>query len=142
MKPLELSRNLFTSVDRIIEKWRFLHQQLKNTQLEEYDVLHFMELHDLSASEGYRAYKLTQEILRKRREFKNELNELAPIVNFINNNLSDSRKGEKRTKLLEKVEEITHINENSAELKEYRVRILKEIFGETMKQNKRKNKDG
>lgn len=69
---------------------------IRKLEQETQDLLHFIELKNLNAMEGYKAYKDLQRVRKERREIKNENELLAPIVDTLQgmkNKLSDLDRG-------------------------------------------------
>ena len=67
-------------------KARYENDQLLMDQYndETNDMLHYIELLDLNAASGYRAYKRLSEIRRERRICKEEMEILQPLYDFFN----------------------------------------------------------
>lgn len=60
---------------------------MEQYQQETVDLWHYAELHkDLGVVEGFSFYKRTRETCRKRRDCKNEMELLQPVVNFLADN--------------------------------------------------------
>lgn len=79
------------------------------------DIYHYIEFHDLSASDGFKVYKKTQEILRRRRTIKDEVE----LGYSIKDHLTNFRP---QGKIENKI--------NRLETRQYVPRVLKELFEE------------
>lgn len=76
----------------IPSRYKQNEEMLRKLDQETQDLLHFIELKNLNAMEGYKAYKDLQRVRKERREIKNENELLAPIVDTLHgmkNKLSD-----------------------------------------------------
>jgi len=65
--------------------------EIKNIEKQITDYLHYIELVDLNASEGFRAYKELQAIQKERRRLKDDnelLKHIYPALKSLRNNLS------------------------------------------------------
>lgn len=130
-KALDLSEKLFDVTEEIKKEWKKLHRQLEIEQQKRTDVNHYIEFHNLNAAQGYEAYKLLQEILKSRKEIKDKIEEMKPIIEFVNSNpISNPNK---HNSINNKINKINDKNKRSYETKKYRVRVMTGIFGNTMK---------
>ena len=131
-KSLDYAKELFDLAEEIRLHWKELHNKLSIADQKRSDVEHFIEINpNLNASQGNNAYKLLKEILEERRLIKNEIEELQPTLNFINN--SQLTNPVKKRELYEIISNKRDINSNDAENKKYKVRVLTDIFGEVIK---------
>lgn len=131
-KSLDYAKELFDLAEEIRLHWKELHNKLSIADQKKSDVEHFIEINpNLNASQGYNAYKLLKEILEERRLIKNEIEELQPTLNFINN--SQLTNPVKKRELYEIITNKRDINSNDAENKKYKVRVLTDIFGDVIK---------
>jgi len=78
-KMRELTEQLLELSKEITEESKGLANNLSTIDREVNDLYHFIEINDLSASAGYKAYKDLQDCLRRRRVAKDDL-ELANIL--------------------------------------------------------------
>ena len=60
-------------LQRLPETKEYLRQDLKQIEKQKLDARHYIEFGTFNAAQGYKAMKTYQEILRKRRKIKNEL---------------------------------------------------------------------
>lgn len=72
----EKVKELADFVKNLEERKLFLMSQIQMLDLELVDIQHAAEFYDLSASQGYKLYKLMHEVTTKRREFKDELTKI------------------------------------------------------------------
>lgn len=86
-KPVNMNYNLVEQIKNIkvfvknLEDRRlFLMSQIQILDLELVDIQHAAEFYDLSASQGYKLYKLMHEVTIKRRGFKNELQQINLLL--------------------------------------------------------------
>ena len=130
-KAIELTNNLFNASESIRNEWKELHNRLSIADQTRMDVEHFIEPSvNLNASQGYKAYRLLKEVLEERREIKNQIEELRPVFEFANAPfLTDVKK---KNDVIKRVKNKHHLNENADELKKYNVRILTDVFGDTI----------
>ena len=77
------------------------------------DIEHYIEFNNLSASQGYKAYKLLKRCLEERRNIKNELGQLASVSKM---NIGFAGSGNMQ-KSLERINN-----------KQYTPRVLTELF--------------
>ena len=127
-KTLAIANQLKSSFDEVFAYRRELGENLSLVDKKRSDVEHFMEIsQDKNASEGYALYKMLREILRERREIKNEIDELDILIKWIrekgiaeNHNLG---------KTITEVESKIAHNSSEESAKSYRVRVLTEVFG-------------
>lgn len=94
-------------------KYLQLKSRQQDIEKEIVDVYHAMEFYNLSASKGFKLYKIMQEKLRKRREVKDEIYKLELIFSSKMEKESVSYVGK----------QLEHMNE-----KEYVPRVLLELF--------------
>lgn len=72
-------------ITRYEENQRLWDETDKQTQ----DILHFIELSEnMNAANGYKAYKKLAEVRRNRRQYKNEIDLLQPLYEYLTNNMS------------------------------------------------------
>lgn len=74
-----------------------ISDSMSKIDLELSDVYHYIEFSTLNAADGYRAYKLLQEVLRRRRAIKNEL-ALMQTLKAAQKALNEVQKGIERRK--------------------------------------------
>lgn len=87
--------------------------QLKRVENEMCDVQHYIEFCNLNAAQGYKAYKMLQDILIKRRSIKNELDVLQIILG---------------KRISESVVEQIQRSVARMDVRQYEPRVLKELF--------------
>lgn len=84
------------------KKLEELTRNLSNIDKACTDLDHYMELHNLSASEGWKAYKQKQKLLKVRRNVKNKIfayqKIVEPLKNYVNGNIYKSIEGLKNQK--------------------------------------------
>ena len=73
---LKYMHNFFTSIDQEVNN---ISQELSNVDLEQQDILHYIENNNLNASGYAKVGKLLKEIRLKRRNIKNDLDKLNAI---------------------------------------------------------------
>lgn len=73
---LKYMHKFFTSIDQEIND---ILQELSNVDLEQQDILHYIENNKLNASGYAKVGKLLKEIRLKRRKIKNDLDKLSTI---------------------------------------------------------------
>ncbi len=130
---MELKDNLFDSTDQIFKEWKELHNELSIADKKRSDVEHYIEFFNLNAAQGYKAYKMLKDILQERREIKNKIEELKPLVDFSNG--FNLRNLNKRKQIEKRINDKIQLNMCSTESKRYQVRVMTEIFGDVMKAN-------
>ena len=111
-KLLNMGNEMKTNKNRLVH-------ELSITDKKILDIQHYIEIYNLNAAEGYKAYKLLKETLEERRKIKDELKESSSLSsslctsgNIINQSVTNAKQ--------------------RLENRHYKVRIMKEIFGETM----------
>ena len=73
---LKYMHEFFTSIDKEIDN---IVQELSNVDLEQQDILHYIENNNLNASGYAKVGKLLKEVRIKRRNIKNDLDKLNSI---------------------------------------------------------------
>ena len=91
-----------------------LQSSLSNIDKEVLDLEHYIEFYNFNASKGYKAYKMLQETLIKRREIKNSIQKCNIIWNGNIRDFVDDRAIGKQVKNIDN--------------KKYKARILNELF--------------
>ena len=66
--------------DEIDQNYFSLKRDLEIVEKEIIDIYHAMEFYDLSASKGYKIYKMMQERLQRRREIKDDLEKIKIMM--------------------------------------------------------------
>ena len=89
---LKYMHKFFTSIDQEIND---ILQELSNVDLEQQDILHYIENNNLNASGYAKVGKLLKEIRLKRRKIKNDLDNLTRKYNnkFIEKDIIGAIKG-------------------------------------------------
>lgn len=67
----------------IPERHKQNKDELEQIRKEELDLLHLIELTNMNASEGFKAYKELQKVLQRRRKLKDENELLTPLAETI-----------------------------------------------------------
>lgn len=117
---LKYMHKFFTSIDKEIEN---ISEELSNVDLEQQDILHYIENNNLNAGSYAKVGKLLKDVRKRRRDIKNDFEKLQSIRDnfarkyndkFIANDISKALKGVEmlknkttyinRTKILEKLE--------------------------------------
>ena len=130
-KALELADSLFSTSEEIKAEWKDLSNKQSIADQKISDVEHFIELsNNLNASQGYKAYKLLKEVLEERRNIKDKIDELRPLLSFINKTPLINPK--EKTSLIRGLNKVKNNNDNASEVKSYKVRVLTDIFGDTI----------
>jgi hypothetical protein len=105
--------------------WDNLHSQLSICDKKLVDLDHVQEFYDFNASQGYKLYKMRKDVLVERRDIKNEIEEFRPLIEktgeFENNKIKDV------------IHKIVEKNDTQATSKTYKVRVLTELFGNSLK---------
>jgi len=96
-----------------------LKERLSNLDLEEQDLLHFIEFGKINARDGYKLAKAIKEVRIKRRDVKNRF-EL--IKNSLNLHITKERSIEEVFKIVEST--INKAEESSKREKKYTTRII------------------
>jgi len=131
-KPLELIEQLKQSIQEIADYKTLLNNQLSTVDKKVSDILHYIELSEnLNSVQGYNAYKLLREVTRERREIKNKIDEM----NYLNQYMVQKSLAELTTldKVSANVTKAHAKNISEDNTKRYEVRVLTELFGETIK---------
>ena len=116
----ELNQKLLNIANEMKSNKKKLYHDLEIVEKKIKDIQHYIEIYNVNAAEGYKAYKLLQESLKERRVIKDELFEMKPIVDSLYNS------GNNVNNTVSKVKQ-------RLENRKYNVKILKEVFGKTMK---------
>ena len=88
---LKYMHKFFTSIDKEIND---IYQELSNVDLEEQDILHYIENNNLNAGGYAKVGKLLKDVRIRRREIKNDLDKL--------NSVRDNLKKKYNNKFIEK----------------------------------------
>ena len=131
-KSLELIEQLKKSIQEISDHKHYLNNQLSTVDKKVSDILHYIELSEnLNSVQGYNAYKLLREVTRERREIKNKIDEMNYLNQYmVQKSLAELTALDKVSANVTKVH-TKNISEDST--KRYEVRVLTELFGETIK---------
>ena len=76
-QALKSVRDIYVNYPKIYEQ---LQEELRKLDMETQDLLHYMELKNLDVQRGYIAYKELQEVRQKRRQVKDQIEILEPIM--------------------------------------------------------------
>jgi prefoldin subunit 5 len=120
METLNSIDIIIKEINNINEKKKHLKEELSMYDKQISSIYHELEVSKINACQGYKVAKRLQEILRKRRVVKNQLNEINTFFQSIeiNNLLKKLEKTRKNVKNL--------INNQNKVIKDYGV--LKNIF--------------
>lgn len=72
-------KNFFENIDKLKID---LEKEIKRTELERNDLLHELELGKLNAVEMTRVAKVLKDVLKERRQYKDELNKVVTLKSF------------------------------------------------------------
>lgn len=72
-------KNFFENIDKLKID---LEKEIKRTELERNDLLHELELGKLNAVEMTRVAKVLKDVLKERRQYKDELNKVMTLKGF------------------------------------------------------------
>ena len=73
-------------LNTIESDWDNLHDEIKQSEYEQEDFLHEIELSPLNSYEGFVITKKLQEVRQRRRELKNLKEVLLPLKDFLDHN--------------------------------------------------------
>lgn len=111
------STELFSVLEETSRKLKIRKQHLTTAlsvvDRKKTDIEHYIEFYNLSASQGYKAYKILNDCLCERRAIKNELEQIDDVLRM---NIGFISKGKLQGALAR------------AEDKRYTPRVLKELF--------------
>lgn len=79
----DTATNIRNAIRDIPTRYKQNEELIRKLDQETQDLLHFIELKNLNAMEGYKAYKDLQRVRKERRAIKNENELLAPIVDTL-----------------------------------------------------------
>lgn len=128
VNSVELATKFSNVVEEIKTTRNNLIKELSSVDLKVSDVQHYIEGRNLNAVEGFKAYKLLQDILRERRVIKNKISEIEPVYySLIVTNKLDNKAKDIEKKVL------TIQNRNS--ISGYNVKVLKDVFGERIERS-------
>lgn len=86
LRPEETLRSFVKFLKDVKARYDFAVDELERCERETQDILHYIELGDnLNAMKGFKAYKSLSEIRRRRRIYKNELELLKPVYQYLLN---------------------------------------------------------
>lgn len=84
LHPVDELRKISAFFADVRSRYEENQRLIEQYQKEQSDLWHFAELHDnLDGPAGYRFYKATRESCRKRRDCKNEMELLEPVIQFM-----------------------------------------------------------
>ena len=128
VNSVELAAKFSNVVEEIKTTRNNLIKELSSVDLKLSDVQHYIEGRNLNAVEGFKAYKLLQDILKERREIKYKISEIEPIYHslIVTNKLDNKAKD-----IEKKVSSIQNRNSISY----YNVKVLKDVFGERIERS-------
>lgn len=111
------AEELILEIEELVKALKKRKEQLPNEQSvvdkERCDIEHYIEFNCLSASEGYKAYRMLKDCLDRRRAIKNEMEMIDSALRISVSNVKPAR-----------VAKIIHSPEN----KKYEPRVRKELF--------------
>ena len=114
------TKKLQLAVSQTPQRIAELNKVIQRADWEEQDLLHLAELDNFNASEGYKIAKMIQKARLKRRDAKDELDELQGIKKIMNNN----SKFEAHVNLLNKN---TEDEDNKKAKRKYNVRVRTDL---------------
>lgn len=130
-KSLKYATELFDTISIIKNEWENLANELSETDKKILDVEHYIEISkSLNAAQGYNAYKLLKDVLEERRHIKDQIDEMRPLMRTIQQSNLNEQKA--MGSLYQSIKDRNRISKNEAENRKYNVRVLTEIFGETI----------
>lgn len=125
----KIANEMYNQLEKVQNFYNHLREEQSKVDLAISDVEHFVEISsNLNAAEGYNTYKMLRSLLRRRREIKDTISELRPLINSARPN--DILKYKDNT--LREVQEQAKIN--SSEDRHYNTRILTKIFGDKIQE--------
>lgn len=83
LKGTEMSTLIRDNIQNVINTYEYNIHRIEELNKLSTDLTHEIEWSNCSASEGYKLYKEYQNVLRERRECKNENDSLRPLYNFL-----------------------------------------------------------
>jgi len=130
-KSLKYATDLFDIITIVKDEWEKLRNYLSIADKKILDVEHYIEISkSLNASQGYNSYKLLKDILEDRRRIKDQISELQPLIKVIEeSNLNTSKV---MGSLYQSIKDKNRISKDEENNRKYNVRVLKELFGETI----------
>jgi len=84
MPVLSLAQNILFSFETLRHDMDTISQKIKDTDSEICDILHDVELTSFNASEGYKLARELQILRKKRREYKEQEEQLDMLRGFVN----------------------------------------------------------
>ena len=113
---------IFEQLNELQEYYDELRHAQSNADQKISDIHHFIEISDnLNAADGYNMYKMLREVLRERREIKDQVAEMRPVMESIN--------PERILKSEKSVVNNIRKQHSNRENRTYRTRVMKEVFG-------------
>lgn len=85
-KSLELTETILNTFVQIEKEFKNLKDEIESTNDETQDILHDIELSNFNAAEGYFMAKKIQDVRRRRRQAKDEMEKLNMIYTYISQN--------------------------------------------------------
>lgn len=135
-KALEMANQFKKSIEDCIKYKEELLNQLSIVDKKKTDIEHYIELSlDLNGAQGYNAYKLLREVLRERREIKDKIDEIWFLSEFMCS--KTLHKEQIINNLIKNIENKHNQNTGIEDAKNYKVRVLKELFGDTISKETR-----
>ena len=123
---------LLNQMQYIIDTQDYLLEQEEVIRNKILDIDHEIELSsDKDIIRGYKMYKLLRDVRRERRIVKDRLEEIKPLVKLVNESVFMSNKN-KINQVCENIETIIEKNVNADVRKAYRVREMRNEFGDTI----------
>lgn len=128
-KSLEYATDLLDVVTIIKDEWKKLSNEISIADKKISDIEHYVEIsNNLNAAQGYNAYKLLKDVLEERRQIKNQMNEMRPLIGAIQkSNLNCGGA------LYQSIKDRHRISKNEENDRIYKVKVLTDIFGEIIK---------
>lgn len=111
------AKRLIAEIEELVTALKKRREQLPSEQSavdkERCDIEHYIEFNSLSASEGYKAYRMLKDCLERRRDIKNEIEMIDNVLRISVSNMKSGR---------------IHKIMNKMETKRYEPRVLNELF--------------
>jgi len=125
LNAVEIMDELINKRHQIQERCTYLKHKIEVIRKKELDLNHVTEIYDFNASQMCKLTIMRKEILRERRSYKDEMEELNPLL-LVLNQASNTSKAYKNIK------KQTYFHKNNEKDRCYNVRVMKELFGDIL----------
>ena len=125
LDALEMIENMCSMKEVVVKRTEELNNRLSVLDCKMLDLEHVIELYDFNAAQNSTLLTLTKNVLRERREVKDEMELLKPFRSK-EMNLERGHGAHKHIKT------VLRKNANEQNQRTYKVRIMNEIFGDTL----------